>query len=252
MHVLQRWYAALHILPCTQEQKQHPPPFPSTAATLCILPLILCRSSHVYYPPRIRPHLTLPPQALDLSLLSLRSINQRKPSDVEAATTAKMTGDCTTCPFAQGFLPYSPSTPGNAFLLAAFAALVPATLFLGYRARALGFTLSFVTALCLEVLGFVGRLLLGRSLRSTAFFALYLFGSVLGELALASATFVVLPHVLGLYGGAGARAAARVAVGLGGLTVVIAVLEVVGIVFAVFGIGGAIVSVHGWLYRLGV
>lgn len=151
-----------------------------------------------------------------------------------------MTG-CTTCPFPEGFLPYSPSTAGNAFLLAAFAALVPASLFLGYRHPALGFTLNFVTALCLEVLGFAGRLLLHGDGESKTFFTLYLLGSVLGTTAFASAVFAVLPHVLGVYS-ANSRRGARVAVGFGGLLVVIVVLEIVGIAFAVFGIGGAVVS----------
>ncbi|KAL2110933.1 hypothetical protein VUR80DRAFT_550 [Thermomyces stellatus] len=148
-----------------------------------------------------------------------------------------MTG-CTTCPFPEGYLPYAPSTAGNAFLLAAFAALVPVSLFLGYRHPALGFTLNFVAALCLEVLGFAGRLLLGADRKSETFFALYLLGSVLGTTAFASAILVVLPHLLGLYG-ASARRGARVAVGSGVLLVMIGVLEVVGIAFAVFGIRGA-------------
>lgn len=151
-----------------------------------------------------------------------------------------MTG-CTTCPFPEGYLPYAPSTAGNAFLLAAFAALVPVSLFLGYRHPALGFTLNFVAALCLEVLGFAGRLLLGADRKSETFFALYLLGSVLGTTAFASAILVVLPHLLGLYG-ASARRGARVAVGSGVLLVMIGVLEVVGIAFAVFGIRGAAVS----------
>ena len=160
-----------------------------------------------------------------------------------------MTG-CTTCPFPEGYLPYSPSTAGNAFLLAAFAALVPASLFLGYRHPALGFTLNFVTGLCLEVLGFAGRLLLGKDRESETFFTLYLLGSVLGKTAFASAVFVVLPHVLGVYG-ANPRRGARVAVGFGGLFVVIVVLEIVGIAFAVFGIGGVVVSLLEATHILG-
>lgn len=151
-----------------------------------------------------------------------------------------MTG-CTTCPFPEGHLPYSPSTPGNAFLLSAFAVLVPASLFLGYRFPALGFTLSLVTALCLEVLGFAGRLLLAEDGKSETFFALFLLGSALGETALAAGLLLALTHVLGVYG-VGARRGARVALGFGGLVVVIAVLEVVGIAYAVFGIGGVLVG----------
>lgn len=163
-----------------------------------------------------------------------------------------MTGDCTACPFQGSYLPYAPSLPGNAFLLAAFAALIPTSLFLGYRFPSLGFTLNFVTALCLEVLGFAGRLLLRNQGGSRTFFALYLLGSVLGTTALASALFVVLPHVLGVYEGKGVRGA-RVAVGFMVLLVVIVVLEIVGVTFAVFGLDGvavsAIRSVNFW--RLG-
>lgn len=154
-----------------------------------------------------------------------------------------MTGDCATCPFPGSYLPYTPSLPGNAFLLAAFAALVPTSLFLGYRFPSLGFTLNFVTALCLEVLGFAGRLLLRKEAGSKTFFALYLLGSVLGTTAFASALFVVLPHVFGVYEGRGIRGA-RVAVGSLGLLVVIVVLEIVGVAFAVFGLRGVVVS-HG-------
>ena len=154
-----------------------------------------------------------------------------------------MTG-CTTCPFPEGHLPYSPSTPANAFLLAVLAVCVPAALYLGYRFPALGFTLNLVTALCLEVLGFAGRLFLAGDRRSETFFALYLLGSVLGETAFASAVFVALPHVLGVYC-VSPRRAARAAVVFGGLLVVIVVLEIVGIAAAVFGIGGVMVSFPG-------
>ncbi|SPN99536.1 uncharacterized protein DNG_02388 [Cephalotrichum gorgonifer] len=154
-----------------------------------------------------------------------------------------MTGDCTTtigCPFPGGFLPYAPSLAANAFLVSAFAVVIPAALYLGYRSPALGFTVNLVTALLLEVLGFVGRLLLNRERDSRSYFALYLLGTALGTTAFVSAVFTVLPHILGVYGGKGALRAARINLVLLGLLVVIVVLEVVGVASAVFGLKGVV------------
>jgi len=157
-----------------------------------------------------------------------------------------MTGDCTeanVCPVEGGFLSYQPSIPGNSVILAAYAAIIPIALVLGYRFRTLGFAVNLATGLCLEVLGFAGRLLLNGRRASQSFFSLYLLGTILGPSLIASAIFVVLPHVLLIYGaGVSPLRSGHAGLLFMALVVLSVVLEIVGVAFAVFGLDGEVVS----------
>ncbi|TDZ14335.1 Sphingoid long-chain base transporter RSB1 [Colletotrichum orbiculare MAFF 240422] len=152
-----------------------------------------------------------------------------------------MTGDCTrqTCPFAGGFTNYSPSAVGSGVFLAAFALLVPLTLYQGYRFKTPLFASTLATGILLEVLGFAGRLRLRDNVASEASFALLLLGTVLGPTLMAAALCQVLPHIVALYGLGIGFTRPRVA----GLVLVFALLlvvalEIAGVVAAVFGLGG--------------
>lgn len=105
-----------------------------------------------------------------------------------------------TCPVEDGFYLYSPSIAGNAVLLAAFAILVPAVAYLGFRFRTPVFSITLAAGLVLSVVGFVGRVLLGSSPRSLALFVVSLLGSVLGPVCISGAIFLTLPHILSVYG----------------------------------------------------
>jgi hypothetical protein len=157
-----------------------------------------------------------------------------------------MAGDCSpeTCPVAGGFLLYQPSFPGNAFLLAAFAALVPVTFFLGYRFRTPVFSSTLATGILLEVLAFVGRVLLHSKVADKTYFALSLLGTVLGPTFIAAAVFLVLPHIIMVYGERTCSVRPRyMGLFFSSLAMLAFVIELVGVVFAAFGFSGAEVCV---------
>ncbi|KPM34661.1 hypothetical protein AK830_g11912 [Neonectria ditissima] len=112
-----------------------------------------------------------------------------------------MAGDCgSDCPAAGGFYSYDPNVGGNAVLLAAFAILSLVVPYLGYRSWTPLFSTTLTMGLLAEVLGFVGRVLLHSTRDSRTYFFLFLFGTVLGPTFISASIFIILPHMLGIYG----------------------------------------------------
>lgn len=111
-------------------------------------------------------------------------------------------GDCTptTCPVEQGWLSVPPSLEGAAIILAAFALLVPIHLWTGARSRTTTYSLTLIAGLLLEIMGYSGRLLLRSNLASKPYFVLFLLGTTMGPTFMTSAVYMILPHVLALYG----------------------------------------------------
>lgn len=152
-----------------------------------------------------------------------------------------MAGDCIagSCPVVGEYLSYQPSLGGNAFMIAAWGTLIPVILFLGYRFGTVFFASTLMTACVLEVLGFVGRLLLHQNGASQAGFANFLLGTILGPTVLCAAIFLVLPHVLMIYGEKACSVSPRyLGMFLSSLAVLAFVLELVGVFFAIFGFAG--------------
>lgn len=111
-------------------------------------------------------------------------------------------GDCTaaTCPVAGGFLSSPPSLEGSAVMLAASAVLVPVQVVLGVRYRTPLYAVTFVLGLLCEVMGYVGRIMLRTDQASRQYFAVSLVGLIMGPTFISGAIYLVLPHVLVLYG----------------------------------------------------
>lgn len=110
--------------------------------------------------------------------------------------------DCTsaTCPVEEGFLSAPPAVEGAVFMLAAFTALIPINLWIGVRCKTTTYTLTLVVGLLLEVLGYVGMLLLRSDLASKAYFILLLLGTTLGPTFITAAIYTILSHIVVLYG----------------------------------------------------
>ncbi|CAM1501039.1 Fc.00g102010.m01.CDS01 [Cosmosporella sp. VM-42] len=151
-----------------------------------------------------------------------------------------MAGQCgSTCPVEGGFYNYDPSVGGNAVLLAIYAALVPVVLYLGYRYRTPLFSATLTTGLLFEVLGFVGRVLLHRSRDSNACFFISHLGTVLGPTFMSTAIFLILPHILSVYGEHlcpfPPLHVGFVFYSFAGLALV---LELIGVIFVAYGFNG--------------
>ncbi|KAK6089029.1 RTA1 like protein [Seiridium cupressi] len=111
-------------------------------------------------------------------------------------------GDCGTdsCSY-DGFLQYEPSLAGNVVLLAFFAILIPIAIFLGIRYQSLIFSATLVTGLLLEVVGYIGRVLLTSSTNAyKAEFVLSQLGTILAPTVISLAVFRLMPRVVAAYG----------------------------------------------------
>lgn len=155
-----------------------------------------------------------------------------------------MSVDCgSTCPVEDGFYAYEPNLGGNAVILAAFAVLVPVVLFLGVRFRTPVFSTTLATGLLLDVLGFVGRILLKGSPDSRSYFVLALVGTVIGPSFMTAAIFLTLPHILGVYGEHLSPLRPLLAgVVFYSLAAASAVIQLVGVVFVAYDSSGLRVS----------
>ncbi|KAK3383950.1 RTA1 like protein-domain-containing protein [Lasiosphaeria ovina] len=113
-----------------------------------------------------------------------------------------MARDCTaeTCPTPGGFVSWPPSTAGNAFMLAAFASLIPVNIYTGIRYKTLLYASLIIAGLLLEVVGHVGKILLQNDAASVSSFALHMTGMLWGPNFISAAIYFVLPHVLVIYG----------------------------------------------------
>ena len=65
-----------------------------------------------------------------------------------------------TCPMDYAFMEYVPNLGGNAFFAAWFGILFIAQLVLGIRYKTWAYTFSMCSGLLLEIIGYVGRVLL--------------------------------------------------------------------------------------------
>lgn len=155
-----------------------------------------------------------------------------------------MTADCDpTCPVETGFYNYDPSIAGNAVLLTAYGLLIPAVLYPGFRFSTIAFSVILALGLALDVVGFTGRLLLNRSPARQDFFALSLVGTILGPTFISGAVVLTLPRTLSLCGGnVSSLRRFFAALLLFASTAGAGILEVVGIVFVSYNVGGLGVS----------
>lgn len=101
---------------------------------------------------------------------------------------------------ARVFLTEPPSVGGNAALLALFVAAIPLSLWLGIRHKGVLFTTTLTPGLILEVLGYIGRVLMARGPITRSNFALFLLGTVLGANFTCASICTVMPQVMALFG----------------------------------------------------
>ncbi len=112
------------------------------------------------------------------------------------------TGHCTaaTCPVAEGFLSAPPSLAGCVVILAAFAVLVPLNFVHGIRHKTPFFSALMIAGLFFELIGYTGHLLLRFDLTGRNYFILNLLGTLVGPSFLTAAIYIVLPHIMAIYG----------------------------------------------------
>jgi hypothetical protein len=110
-------------------------------------------------------------------------------------------GDCTSGTCSQDLLQYVPSLAGNVTLLALFAILIPLAFGLGIKYQSSVFSTTVITGLFLEIVGYVGRVLLARN--DTGFkvdFILSYLGTILAPSFISLAIFRLMPPIVAVYG----------------------------------------------------
>ncbi|KAI1390041.1 RTA1-domain-containing protein [Hypoxylon trugodes] len=108
--------------------------------------------------------------------------------------------DCTSSHCSRVFLTYEPSLAGGAVFLVLFAILIPVVLALGIKCKSSVFATAIATGLALEVLGYIGRVLLHNNPNEKSFFILFLVGTILGPTFICGAIFLVMPKIVAVYG----------------------------------------------------
>ncbi|KAI2470944.1 RTA1-domain-containing protein [Annulohypoxylon bovei var. microspora] len=108
--------------------------------------------------------------------------------------------DCASSYCSRVFLTYQPSLAGNAIFLALFAVLIPIIFALGIKYKSSIFAATVATGLALEVVGYIGRVLLHSSSNDRSYFILFLIGTMIGPTFICAAMFLTMPQIVAVYG----------------------------------------------------
>lgn len=113
-----------------------------------------------------------------------------------------MTRECDsdTCPVPGGFLSSQPELAGNAFMLAAFAALIPLNVYTGIRHKTPLYASLIIIGLVLEVVSHIGKILLHSDIAHSTYFSLHMVANLWGPTTIGAAIYTVLPHLMAIYG----------------------------------------------------
>ncbi|KAI9824052.1 MAG: hypothetical protein M1832_002120 [Thelocarpon impressellum] len=104
------------------------------------------------------------------------------------------------CPILYAYVRYQPSLPGNGFYLALFGVLLGAHIYLGVRYRTWGFLAGMVGGLILEIIGYVGRIMMHYNPFFRGNFLIYLVCLTIGPAFLNAAIYLSLSRVVVVYG----------------------------------------------------
>jgi hypothetical protein len=94
---------------------------------------------------------------------------------------------------------YDPSLAGNALFLAVFSLLLPLQLLLFIRYRTTGVSVALVIGLCLEIIGYTGRVLMHFNPFLKMNFLMYLIPLTIGPVFLAAAVYLCLSRIVVVY-----------------------------------------------------
>ncbi|KAK3332439.1 RTA1 like protein-domain-containing protein [Cercophora scortea] len=110
--------------------------------------------------------------------------------------------DCNsdTCPVPDGFFSYRADPAGNGFMLAAFAVLIPVNLYTGIRYKTTLYVSLIILGLIAEIVGHAGKILMRDDAASEVYFTIYMMGTMWGPTLISAAIYLVLPHVMVIYG----------------------------------------------------
>ncbi|KAJ5736569.1 RTA1 domain protein [Penicillium malachiteum] len=112
------------------------------------------------------------------------------------------TSNCTisTCPMSEAEIDYMPNVPANAFFVALFAVVFCIQLFAGVWYLTWAYTAAMLPGLILEVLGYVGRIMLHQNPFNFNSFLLYLICLTIAPAFFSAAIYICLGRIITIYG----------------------------------------------------
>ncbi|KAJ5496154.1 hypothetical protein N7463_008141 [Penicillium fimorum] len=121
------------------------------------------------------------------------------------------TDDCTlqTCPLSDAYIQYQPNMAGNIFYLALFAILLIGQIGTGIVFRSWSFMVPMVAGLILEIIGYLGRILLHDNPFSFNAFLMYLICLTIAPAFFTGGIYLCLGRIITVYGKEFSRLKAR-------------------------------------------
>jgi hypothetical protein len=110
--------------------------------------------------------------------------------------------DCTlaTCSVKEyGQIQYIPTLAGNAIYAGIFGVLLACQIFLGVRHKTWGYLVGMVFGLLLEIVGYVGRIMLNDNIFDKNSFIIYLIGLTIGPAFLTASIYLCLGRIITLF-----------------------------------------------------
>ncbi|KAJ5182594.1 hypothetical protein N7492_000210 [Penicillium capsulatum] len=110
--------------------------------------------------------------------------------------------DCTlgTCPLSMAYVEYQPSVPANALFLGLFAAMIVGQIGLGFKFRTWSYMVPMLAGLVLEVLGYLGRIMVHNDPFSFDAFLLYLICLTIAPAFFTAGIYLCLGRIVAVYG----------------------------------------------------
>jgi hypothetical protein len=96
---------------------------------------------------------------------------------------------------------YQPSIPGNSFFLALFIIFLLTQIYLGIRHKTTGVTISFCLGITMEVIGYIGRILMHHNPFIKNYFLVYLIDLTIGPTLIAAGIYLCMARIVVVYDG---------------------------------------------------
>ncbi|CZT08793.1 related to YER185w, Rta1p [Rhynchosporium graminicola] len=105
-----------------------------------------------------------------------------------------------TCDLSMASFLYIPTLPGNSIFAAIFGIYLVAQIYLGIKHKTWGYMTAMVMGLLLEIIGYVGRILLHNDPFSNDNFLIYLVTLTIAPALLSASVYLCLARIVNLYG----------------------------------------------------
>lgn len=99
-----------------------------------------------------------------------------------------------------GQIKYIPNLAGNAIYAGIFGVLLASQLFLGIRFKTWGYLTGMLFGLLLEIVGYIGRIMLHNDIFNKNSFIIYLIGLTIGPAFLTASIYLCLGRIITIFG----------------------------------------------------